>query len=34
MILFSPKPIADMIANEVPEAKLANPLFYLKLLFS
>ena len=26
--------IAGMIANEVPKAKLANPLFYLKLLFS
>ncbi|MFB0517465.1 MAG: NAD(P)/FAD-dependent oxidoreductase [Candidatus Neomarinimicrobiota bacterium] len=26
--------IAGMIANEVPKKKLANPLFYLKLLFS
>ena len=26
--------IAGMIANEVPKAKLANPMFYLKLLFS
>lgn len=26
--------IASMIANEVPRKKLANPLFYLKLLFS
>ncbi|UCD36893.1 MAG: geranylgeranyl reductase, partial [Fidelibacterota bacterium] len=26
--------IAGMIANEVPKKKLANPLFYFKLLFS
>ena len=26
--------IAGMLANEVPRKKLANPLFYFKLLFS